>query len=347
AGVVGVHAALQLLDRGLSIAIIDPHSPGGRQAASYGNAAWLGSHSVVPQALPGVWRKVPTWLRDPLGPLALRPGYLPRALPWLWRYLQSGSSRDKVEATARVMRTLLVDTPALHAEAAARADIAHTIDAHSGLLHVYRDRASLEDAALAWQLRRQAGLQWEMIEGDALAARLPGLAPQYRCGVFVAEAGHCRNPGGYVAGLAAYAERRGALRVRAPATGFRRHGEHVAAVVTPVGEIACDAAVIAAGIHSRPLARAAGDRGPLHSERGYHVQIDDAAAEVAPGPDTPVMVGERKVGIVQLEQGLRCAGQVEIGGLAAGPDWRRADILYQHLRAVLPAVPADLSPARL
>ena len=38
-------------------------------------------------ALPGVLRDVPGWLTDPLGPLAVRLSYLPRAAPWLARFI--------------------------------------------------------------------------------------------------------------------------------------------------------------------------------------------------------------------------------------------------------------------
>lgn len=55
AGVVAAHMALQLMERGLRVTVIDPAEPGGQQAASYGNAGWLSSHSVLPPASPGVW----------------------------------------------------------------------------------------------------------------------------------------------------------------------------------------------------------------------------------------------------------------------------------------------------
>ena len=63
--------------------ILEPGEPGGPQAASFGNAGWLSSHSVLPPSAPGLWRQVPGFLRDPLGPLALRWRYLaaPEDLP--------------------------------------------------------------------------------------------------------------------------------------------------------------------------------------------------------------------------------------------------------------------------
>jgi D-amino-acid dehydrogenase len=59
--------------------------------------------SVIPPSGPGLWRKVPKFLADPLGPLAIRWSYLPRVLPWLARYLWAGWTEEKVEATARAL----------------------------------------------------------------------------------------------------------------------------------------------------------------------------------------------------------------------------------------------------
>ena len=38
-------------------------------------------------------RKLPHWLADPLGPLAIPPAYLPKLLPWLWRFWRAGAPR--------------------------------------------------------------------------------------------------------------------------------------------------------------------------------------------------------------------------------------------------------------
>ena len=81
AGVIGAMSAIHALRDGHRVTILEPETPGGEQASSYGNAGWLSSHSVIPPSLPGVWRKVPGYLLDPLGPLAIRWSYLPQALP--------------------------------------------------------------------------------------------------------------------------------------------------------------------------------------------------------------------------------------------------------------------------
>lgn len=343
AGIIGVQTAVQLAERGLKVVLVDPGPSGGQQAASYGNAAWLSSHSVTPPSAPGVWKQVPKWLRDPLGPLSLRPAYLPRVLPWLLRYLAAGSTEAKLRQIAADLRTLLADAPRLHAEVAARAGVPGLIDAESGLMHVYRSRAAYEAEALGWRIRRDLGIECQEVEGDALALRQPDLSRDYRFGVFVPEAGQCLDPGAYCAALLAHAVTMRARHLAARATGFRAEGGKLAGVLTSQGEIACPAAVIASGARSAPLAKQAGDRLPLESERGYHVTVEGGSN--LPGPTTSVMVSDRKVVVSRLATGVRCAGQVEIAGTDAAPDWRRAEIMRTHLGALFPGL--DVSEAQV
>jgi D-amino-acid dehydrogenase len=333
AGAVGSATAIEALRAGLRVTVIEPGEPGGPQATSYGNAGWLSSHSVIPPALPGAWRKVPGWLADPLGPLAVRWRYLPRAMPWLLRYLASGWTEARVQRTADALRTLLADAPALHARLAAEAGVPQLIE-QRGLLHAYRSRAEFEGDALGWRVRQRTGVRWDEWSADELRRREPDLDARYTLGIFVPEAGHCRNPGAYVAALAQHALASGAERLATRATGFRIEGGRLRAVRTETGDIACDAAAICAGARSGPLAAAAGSAVPLESERGYHVVVEGATV----GPRTPVMVADGKLIAHWMDGGLRAAGQVEIGGLEAGPDWRRAEILHRHLKSMFPAL---------
>ncbi len=321
AGIAGVCCAIELLRDGYRVTLIDSGPPGGEQAASFGNGAWLSPSSVVPLSMPGLWRRVPGFLRDPLGPLVIRPGHLPRLAPWLLRFVRAGSSIAKVERTSRALRCLVWDAPERHRQLADEANVPKLIQ-RRGLLYIYPDRAAFEREALAWRLRRDNGVRWLELDADELRQREPALQGQYGFGALVEEGAHCTNPGRYVAALAAHAEARGAAMLRRRVTGLEIGGR-VRAVLTPDGPVPCDAAVIAAGAHSRMLARAAGDRVPLESERGYHAMIHDPNT----GPRHPVMPSDGKMSVTWLDGGLRVAGQVELASLTAPPDWRRAHIL--------------------
>jgi len=342
AGAVGVMCAVQALRGGHRVTIVEPDAPGGEQAASYGNSGWLSAHSVIPPAEPGVWRKLPGYLRDPLGPVAIRWSYLPRAAPWLLRYVASAATPERLLAIARALRAMLVDAPKLHAEVAAQAGVPSLI-VQGGVLHVYPSRAAFERDALGWEVRRTVGVRYDTLESEGLRAREPQLSPAYAFAVRVDEAGHCRDPSAYVRALFDHARGQGAAHVGARATGFRIEAGRLRAVRTESGDIDADAAVIATGIRSRALAEAAGDRVPLEPERGYHVQIGQPEA----APSTPMMVMDRKVVATHMSGGLRIGGQVEIAAIDAAPDWRRADILRRHALDLFPALPRDLPPERI
>ncbi len=342
AGIVGAMSAIHILHGGDRVTILEPEEPGGEQSASYGNSGWLSSHSVIPPSEPGLWRKVPGLLLDPLGPLAVRPAYLAQALPWLLRYIASGATRERIEATARALRTLLIDAPALHHDVAAEASCGHLIKT-TGLLHVFPTRNAFVATSLGWDVRRDVGIAWQELSADELHAREPSLDRRYQFGVLVEEAGHCQNPGAYVAALIAQAYSRGAVKNVGRATGLRIESGRLRAVRTQAGEIECDAAVIAAGARSKKLAASAGDHVSLETERGYHVMISRPEG----APVTPMMASDCKLVATRMQDGLRVGGQVEIAAIDAAPNWKRADILRAHALSMFPELPRDLDASRI
>lgn len=342
AGIVGAATALEALAAGFRVTILEPGEPGGEQAASYGNGCWLSPMSVIPPAMPGLWKKIPKFLMDPLGPLAIRWSYLPKVAPWLVKYLRAGWTEAKVETTARAIRPLLADAPALHRHLAERAGVAQLIE-RRGLMYVYESRAQFENEAMAWRIRRKVGIEWMELDADEMRQREPELDRRYGFGVLVEEGGHCRDPGAYVAALVAQAVAEGAALRRVRATGFRIEGGRLKAVLTEAGEVTADRAVISAGAYSKALAAAVGSDVPLETERGYHAMILDAPI----GPRTPLMPYDGKMSVTMTDRGLRCAGQVEIAGLAAAPNWQRAEILRDHLLRSFPNLPRDLPADRV
>jgi D-amino-acid dehydrogenase len=82
---------------------------------------------------------------------------------------------------------------------------------------------------------------------------------------------------------------------------------------------------------------------PLETERGYHVMLRDPEAM----PRLPVMDAEAKFAATPMEEGLRFAGTVEVAGLDAPPDWRRARRLLELGRRLFPALRETYPEERL
>jgi D-amino-acid dehydrogenase len=340
AGMVGVCAASYLQREGHAVFLVDPNTPG--EGASFGNAGAFNGSSVTPMSVPGIARKVPGWLRDPLGPLALRWSYLPTILPYLVRFIRAGSTEAKVHAQARALRPLVGATlPAL--EPLVKDAGAEHLVHHRGHLYVYRSAESLAKDGLAWALRRANGVVVDEFDADELRQLEPTLSRDYVRGLLVRENGHTSNPFGLVSALCEHFVRQGGALIRAQATGFRVDGGHLTAIKTDVGELAADMAVVAAGIWSKPLAATLGDKVPLETERGYHLMIRDP--EVM--PRIPTADADGKFVATPMDTGLRLAGTVELAGVDAAPDWRRARLLLGQGRKLLPGLAADYPEDRL
>lgn len=328
-GIVGVCSAAWLQRDGHEIVFVDPLDAG--EACSWGNAGSLSPSACLPVGMPGMWKRVPRWLLDPLGPLTVRWRYAPVVLPWLVRML-GHSSREEVTRIATALRTLLApifecyDPLVAHAGAAA-------LVRKSGCLYVYSSEAAAAQWRWGMNLRRSLGVELVDIGPEALDRLEPDLRGRFRFGILAPDNGSTRDPSALVKAIHARCVADGASAVRASATGFERAGARVTAVRLDRGEpIACDGVVIAAGAWSASLARALGARVPLESQRGYHVTVRSSNLALT----HTVMAVEHNLMVNPMAMGLRLAGTVEFAGLAAPPAWARADALLAQGRQLFP-----------
>jgi D-amino-acid dehydrogenase len=339
AGIIGVSTASFLLRKGHQVVLLDQNGPG--EGTSFGNAGCFNGSSVVPMSMPGMIRNLPKWLSDPMGPLSVRLAYLPSLAPWLLRFVRAGRP-EKVAAQARALRSLLeqgIETLQPLLRHAGASELLHRV----GHLFVYRSLAAWQNDRAAWQLRAENGIGWDEFEADELRQLDPHLSREYRKGVLVRENGHTSNPQRLVQSLAAAFQRDGGTLLRRRVVGFDVVDGRLRAVRCEADAVTAEAAVLAAGIWSRPLAAQLGDRLPLESERGYHLMIRDP--EVL--PRIPVADADGKFVATPMEFGLRLAGTVELAGLAAPPNWQRAHVLAKHARRMYPALLPDYPESRL
>src|SRR5690606_38172926 len=98
AGVVGLSAALALQARGLPVRVVDREGPAA--GASAGNAGAFAFTDIFPLASPGILRKAPKWLLDPLGPLSVPPAYALRIAPWMFRFWRACAPHRVAQSTA-------------------------------------------------------------------------------------------------------------------------------------------------------------------------------------------------------------------------------------------------------
>jgi D-amino-acid dehydrogenase len=155
---------------------------------------------------------------------------------------------------------------------------------------------------------------------------------------FFPDARFMSDPGKMVGALAEATWALGVRHLRSRVERIARTGGGVR-ITGPGLALTADRVVIAAGAHSRGLARQAGDAVPLATERGYHLEYD---MEV-PRLSRPVCPTARGFYFCPMAGRLRVAGTVELGGLTAPPSPHRLEVLDRGARALMPDLPA---PAR-
>ncbi len=335
AGIVGATIAYELRKRGHAVTLIDRDEPG--NGCSFGNSGAISACSVAPLAMPGVLASVPRMLLDRDSPLRVPLAYVPFALPWLVRFVASATP-SRVEASARSLAALHAGAIARHA-ALAREVGAPELVLERGHLYLYADRSALAKDAAVWELRRKHGYRAELLDRAGIVSLEPNVDARYRAAMLLRDHATIRNPFRYVQAIAnAFVARGGALR-RAEVTTLAQSAAGWT-IAMPDQSMHADAVVVAAGVGSRRLLDPQDLVLPLETQRGYHVEFDVHGSPVS----RTVVLTDRKVFVTPMETGLRAGGTVEIAGLAAPPDWRRADVLVSAVRSAFP----DLSgaPAR-
>lgn len=334
AGIVGICCALSLQDRGIKVRLIDRADPG--QETSFGNAGVISPWSVVPQAMPGIWKTLPGMLLDRNGPLRVRSNFWPKMIPWGLKFL-TNSNEKSAWRRSDAMETLCAPSVDLF-----RRHLAGTghesLVVDSCYVHAFRraDRASLN--GLDYRIRREKGADLELLGHDALRRLEPALSHDFNAGVVIKGQARARSPGQIGRVLADKAKDQGAEFIRAELRNIRRDPEkNVWELTTESDTISSSKVIISAGVWSADLLKTLGLRFPLVAERGYHVEFPRPQVELR----NSVMDVDAKVVASSMSDGLRLAGSAEFGAIDAPPDPRKKDLMIRQSLAMLPGLQAD------
>lgn len=325
---MGIACAAYLRRDGHEVTVVDMRAPG--EYCSFGNAGAVSPGSCVPYGLPGVLKRVPGWLMDPSGPLTIRPGYLPTVVPWLARFI-AASRPSRIGAISTALRALLGGTFEAYAPLLANARAEHLVR-QSGYLFVYESEEGLRADGRSWRIRREHGVVCEEIDRARIREMEPSLRDIYVKGVWLPEQGYCIDPERLTKTLARQLVEDGGKLVQAKVLSVEVGSDGPRALLTDNGRVPVETLLISAGAHSNEFSAKLGDRVPLESQRGYHVQIEEPTVQL----QRPVSSGEGKFFVTPMECGLRVAGTVEFAGLDAPPDYRRADALLERARRMFP-----------
>ncbi|WP_424830659.1 NAD(P)/FAD-dependent oxidoreductase [Ruegeria sp.] len=333
AGVVGISTALELQRLGHSVRVFD--RKGIAAETSAGNAGAFAFTEVEPLATPGILRKAPKWLLDPLGPLSIPPAYALQIAPWMFRFWRA--SRPD-----RYRRLLGAQVSLMELSKAAVNRQIDLVDGESmmqrdGQMQLYESEAEFRASLPTWELRRQHGIEFELLESPkAIAEKQPGLSPRFTHAGFTPDWMNTIDPKSWVEHLAqAFRDLGGQIEQR-DVRSLAQTPDGVR-VELAVGAEHADKVVVCAGAWSHHLARTLGDHIPLETERGYNTTLPQGAFDLRMHLTFP------RHGFVatRINGGVRVGGAVELGGLKLPPNFKRAETLLDKAQQFLPGLKTE------
>ncbi|MET4663543.1 FAD-binding oxidoreductase [Sphingomonas sp. PvP056] len=316
-GVVGLTAALALLDRGLAVTLFDPDVAKG--AASWGNAGHIAVEQVEPLASPGAMRSVPGRLFSRGGALALP---LSMAASWL----PFGLKLAAASTPARFSAGTAALTPLLAAAMPGWCALVDALDTpellrQDGHIVTWESDATARRGRLKWH-RAAIGTATIGEVDSTMFSRVRGLSKSVVDGVRFAGSGQISDLARLAAVLEAAVVARGGTIVR-DAARLVETGDGVAIEGHP-----SDLVLVCAGVRSRALLEPLGYRVPMIAERGYHIRADAAGW---PADLPPIVFEDRSMIVTRYADCVQAASFVELGKPDAPADPRKWERLERHV----------------
>ncbi|WP_425129255.1 NAD(P)/FAD-dependent oxidoreductase [Burkholderia multivorans] len=328
-GIVGVCCALYLQRDGHAVTLIDPAAPG--DSTAKWSCGQMAVSEIIPLSKPGILKKVPGWLLDQSGPLALRPGALPGILPWFFRFVAS-ARHAKIVSIAQAMATLTHDVYTDYAPLLDACGDSALLGQHP-VLEVFDDPAGIAHEQPHLELRQSLGFQSQRLTATEIADLEPALAGRFRHGLLFPEWRAVNDSEGFIAALTASFEAQGGRRVRANAARIDEADGRATGVMLTSGEhIAAAHVVVAAGTGSRQFFGALGVRVPLEGIAGYQALLADPGVAFRHS----VIYADGGFCFSPMTRGLQIGGTIEFAGRNAQPNFRRADIILEKAKRILP-----------
>lgn len=330
AGVIGISAALALQSDGRKVTVLDRQDSSPR--ASDMNAGAFAFADIIPLAAPGIMRKAPKWLLDPLGPLSVPPAYAFKILPWLARFWRS-SLPDRYQKSLVAQANLMT----LSQEALERLisdTSADELIRRDGQLQLYESEQEFQASLPDWELRRKQGVNFTLLKSaEEIADIQPGIDSRFSFAGFTPDWINTCDPAAWLSHLTNVFRTRGGGIIKANATQLTLTGDGVE-IHAANGTHCASHVIVAAGAWSHHLAKTLDETIPLETERGYNTTLPAADFNLKTHLTFP---GHGFV-VTRINDSIRVGGAVELGGLKLPANYKRAEILFEKARSFLPGL---------
>lgn len=327
AGIIGICSALYLQRQGYQVQIIDKDGVG--QGCSKGNAGHFATEQVFPLANWSLLWQLPKILFDSKGPLHIRFSYFFKALPWFMRFIWQ-MRKEQVSHGTKALRALNERAISAYFPILEAAGAKHLLTTEGSLLTF--EQTPDKGIAKVFDEYFSQGVNVEWLNQEQVQTLEPNLSKNVKAALFFKDVGHTFDPEILTKTLAEYFISQGGSIEQVEINHIlpmqqlllTSHDQH---------SIRYNKLLIACGAWSKNLVKTLDYKLPLDTERGYHLMTP-----LNKLLNRPVASAERKFIMTPMLKGLRLAGTVEFGGLHAKANPKRAYNLFDHGKALVPAL---------
>jgi len=333
AGIIGAAIAYELQKCGRHVTLVDRDAPG--MGASFGNMGSIAVSEFMPLARPTTWKQIPGWMMDPEGPIRVSPSYMLRLVPWFMRFLAASrpSTVRRLEAAgAALCERSLPDTRELLSELGVPKQLSA-----KGCLSLYADETEFQADRARISMLDRFGFDYQVLDAAAIRELEPEITQSITKAVLLPDNRTLANPYQVVLRLIDRFTALGGQVLSADVIAFERSDRITGVRLANGSTLHADEVVLCAGAHTARLSKLLDEPMPLETERGYHTQI------MSPGisMDHSIIWPAKAFMVSPTAGGIRVGGTVEMAGLDAAPDYRRAKITIRRAREALPNLKID------
>ena len=329
AGIIGICSAYFLQKSGFKVTLVDHNKPG--SMTSYGHACTFADYACIPVNSPTIFKDLPSLLLNQNGPLAVDFKYILKNLPWALSFLKN-CRKNKVEYIASSLANFLSHSRLSYDQLFEEVDVSQYIN-NNETLYLYKTEKEFQAAKYSIDLRKKNNVKIKKLNAAEIHEIEPNIAQVYFCGLIFEGSRHTINPIKVSEKIFETFLQNGGSYINKKITLINNTVNGVT-ITSENNTFDFDKIIISAGSWSRELALMIGDKFPLDTERGYHVLFENEKKLIS----RPVGWSQSGFYLIQIEEGIRAAGTVEIAGLQKNPNPKRLKMIENESRKLIPTL---------
>ena len=327
AGIVGLCTSFFLQKNGFKVTLIDQNMPG--SGTSYGHACTFADYACVPINSPSILKEVPSMLLKNDGPLAIDFIYLLKNLPWSYQFLKN-CKKEKVEHIAQSLSKLLSHSRYYYDEIFNEIDVENYIN-NNEALYLYSSKKEYEYSKSTNDLRIKNNVKVKDLSKEEIKEIEPNIADVYYRGHLFEGTRYTTNPMKISSKIFDKFIEKGGSFIKNKVISIGKK-ENSIELSLEDKKTNFDKIILSTGAWTKELALKIGDKFPLDTEKGYHVLFSNTEKLIS----RPIGWSQSGFYIIQIEEGIRSAGTVEIAGLNSKFNNKRVNMIEKQTRKLLP-----------